>query len=283
MKNKKWTEVEIDLLKKIYPSEDYSYDEMLSYFPNRTIDSIRWKVKKIKLKSNRKNSKQANLKNSKTKQIYKINEKYFDEIDHADKAYWLGFILADGNISKKKNRLQIGLHPRDKDHLIKFKKCIGSNHRLFDEYKKTNNGTINSICCIYIKNLYLYNRIKKIGIEPCKTTHEKPLDCISEKFERDFWRGVVDGDGTVKTFLIKKRGKLINRFDLQLYGSKEICEGFKKFCLKHIDSKSSVHKKEKNLHRYSLTCNYAKKIAEVLYDGSNIYLDRKYNEYLKIR
>ena len=33
---------------------------------------------------------------------YKINHDIFEAIDSEEKAYWLGFIVADGNISKDK-------------------------------------------------------------------------------------------------------------------------------------------------------------------------------------
>ena len=62
---------------------------------------------------------------------YSVNESFFDIIDTEEKAYWLGFIMADGcictsNSSSPNNRLSIILNQKDKDHLIKFKKAIDS-------------------------------------------------------------------------------------------------------------------------------------------------------------
>ena len=45
---------------------------------------------------------------TKTKKvIYCCNEKYFEKIDSPEKAYWLGFIAADGNIYKREGHLSL--------------------------------------------------------------------------------------------------------------------------------------------------------------------------------
>ncbi|KKM89251.1 hypothetical protein LCGC14_1250550 [marine sediment metagenome] len=55
-----------------------------------------------------------------------LNGHYFQIIDTKEKAYWLGFLCADGYISKTRyGRLGIGLSVKDKIHLIKFCKAIG--------------------------------------------------------------------------------------------------------------------------------------------------------------
>ena len=41
----------------------------------------------------------------------RINENVFDVIDTEEKAYWLGFIFADGNISSTGNKLEMNLSP----------------------------------------------------------------------------------------------------------------------------------------------------------------------------
>ncbi|MBC8427393.1 MAG: hypothetical protein H8D97_00730 [Proteobacteria bacterium] len=51
------------------------------------------------------------------------NEEYFNNIDTKEKAYWLGFIYADGSVSQensKDKRLEIGLSSKDEKHLQKF-------------------------------------------------------------------------------------------------------------------------------------------------------------------
>ena len=57
---------------------------------------------------------------------YNYNEKYFEVIDNEHKAYWLGFLYADGYVEPiyrkdkiKAFRIEIGLCAEDKAHLEK--------------------------------------------------------------------------------------------------------------------------------------------------------------------
>src|SRR5688500_5811483 len=52
--------------------------------------------------------------NSETHRRYLINERFFDTINTEEKAYWLGFISADGTITR--NRILFNLQLRDKEH-----------------------------------------------------------------------------------------------------------------------------------------------------------------------
>jgi hypothetical protein len=54
----------------------------------------------------------------------RCNEHIFDCIDTEEKAYWLGFLYADGNISSNGHRLEIALSIKDLEHLSKFKNFL---------------------------------------------------------------------------------------------------------------------------------------------------------------
>ena len=59
---------------------------------------------------------------------------HFNVIDTKEKAYWLGFLCADGYISKTRiGRLGIKLSSKDIEHLIKFCKNIGLNQQSIRE------------------------------------------------------------------------------------------------------------------------------------------------------
>lgn len=62
--------------------------------------------------------------------LIKIDEHIFDSIDTEEKAYWLGFIFADGNVSKRDNTFEMTLSGKDIAHLEKFNKFVKHTRRL---------------------------------------------------------------------------------------------------------------------------------------------------------
>jgi DNA-binding transcriptional regulator WhiA len=56
---------------------------------------------------------------------YTIDETIFDDINTSEKAYWLGFIVADGYVSD--SVLSLALSNKDEEHLKKFLLFCGSN------------------------------------------------------------------------------------------------------------------------------------------------------------
>ena len=57
-----------------------------------------------------------------------IDINYFEKIDNYDKAYWLGFICADGSINKTNNKMT--LVSKDLENIEKFKKSVKSEHTI---------------------------------------------------------------------------------------------------------------------------------------------------------
>jgi len=81
------------------------------------------------------------LKN-KTKQ-YSFNECYFENINTEDKAYFLGFIIADGNIHSNNNSIK--MFQKETDILYEFKNYIQSSCNIFSsKLKNISSITISS-------------------------------------------------------------------------------------------------------------------------------------------
>ena len=136
-----------------------------------------------------------------------INEDYFENIDCEDKAYWLGFIMADGNIYKYKNsdkiQFSIKIKQTDHDHLVKFAKSIGFNKSKIKKGHALRNKTM-----CYFSEIRSYNKVfcenlMKHGIEERKSGKEILPETIPEEFIKDFIRGFIDGDGTISEKFIR--------------------------------------------------------------------------------
>lgn len=57
----------------------------------------------------------------------------FEIIDTEEKAYWLGFLYADGSVSSSEDKIELGLAEQDMHHIEKFRDFIGINNKIFIE------------------------------------------------------------------------------------------------------------------------------------------------------
>lgn len=192
---------------------------------------------------------------------YMVNKDYFETIDTEEKAYWLGFILGDGYISdgsKQRYILEITLAAKDKNHLLKFLKCLNSEFSLH----KTKRGMYRVTVCSKKMN----NDLKRAGIAPRKSLTAK-FPKVRKDLEIHVLRGLFDADGTI--CIHSKRIKRYPSWSLVgtrhcLNKSKEILGITNKICHDH-----SIWKIKKN------GLPSVKLIYEKLYKGATIWLDRK--------
>lgn len=123
------------------------------------------------------------------------NRNIFNKIDNEEKAYWLGFIVADGYLNINKHMLRIKLGNRDRSHLIKFIKFIGGNEEMLKSEIHSETGNENFYVSLYSKEVM--NDLLSLGIEQAKSGKEKVCN-IDKKYYRDFIRGLWDGDGFIR-------------------------------------------------------------------------------------
>lgn len=134
----------------------------------------------------------------------KINDTYFDNIDTPLKAYFLGFIYADGYVIYNEERFNyefgMELQSGDKYILDKLNCEIGGvniiSHSNPEDILINGKQIVHSghsdILRVYSKKL-VYSLIQK-GIETNKTL-KNTYPIINDKFFFDFLRGYIDGDG----------------------------------------------------------------------------------------
>lgn len=186
---------------------------------------------------------------------YTLNEKFFDIIDTEDKAYWLGVMLTDGNLSKK--LIKLSFNRSDEGHLKKFLKSISSSHPI--KYQETK-------AYVSIGNKHMRENLIYKGV----LANDRKVFKVPVDLERHYWRGAIDGSTT--EFEINSIG---------LLGSKETCESFRFFCQKNVNTQASIKYQENNIWSYKINGNLAYNLTKILYDKSSIYLERKYQKYLK--
>jgi hypothetical protein len=83
----------------------------------------------------------------------------------------------------------------------------------------------------------------------------------------DFWRGVIDGNGTI---FMHTRGYPV----LKLYGSHDLLAQFRMF-IKGIVYTEATVRPRKNIFNFSIEGTQALTIIRILYETTEVSLDRK--------
>lgn len=198
-----------------------------------------------------------------------LDDTVFNELT-PEALYWIGVLYADGHVHRSGwYGIELTLHSDDVELLWKFAKFLKSNK----EPQKVKNSNCYRFA---IGSEVIHKRLTGLGFGPDKSYTAKPHDLL--KHFRDFWRGVIDGDGSLQ-FPLKGYRRPI----LHLCGTEATCEGFKEFILENdIQSKASV-RQLKGDQAWVIQHEYvaAEHIATLLYKDATIYMERKYQKYLQ--
>lgn len=119
-----------------------------------------------------------------------VNTNYFSVQNH-NMAYIMGFLAADGNISKNGNRIQSQLSIKDKSQLEMIHNEIGG----CEVYEYSSNGYPS--CGWHCYSAQIKKDLATYGIIPNKTGTLRVPQNLKEEYWKDFIRGYFDGDGSI--------------------------------------------------------------------------------------
>jgi DNA-binding CsgD family transcriptional regulator len=184
-------------------------------------------------------------------------------------AYWAGFILADGCLScpiDRTPRIMMGLHKGDEDHLRTFAQWIGTERQPFDAHPVTF-GKQRNITRLQITSRQLMQRLNLLGITEGK---EGRAVVPSLAASRDFWRGLVDGDGSIRP----------DGTGVYLSGQIGILEGWARFCDEVCKDTGCVLIRIQAQHQGCFvgrvrSVPHSRKVLRHLYQGATVALARK--------
>lgn len=210
---------------------------------------------------------------SETKRKYPLDETYFEKIDTEEKAYFLGFLYADGYNFQARNMVELCLHNQDIDILIKFRKALKYVDKPFSE--KSNGKYIS----FFITSKKVSNDLATLGCVQAKTFKINFPDFIDDNLIRHFIRGYFDGDGCIHNSKARE-------VQLSVLGNIQFITALQNHFIKVLNiNKVKLGQRFKHSECYTLPhhgINLSKKILNYLYKDSTIYLDRKYKKYLSI-
>ena len=208
---------------------------------------------------------------------YTCNDSFFSVIDTEEKAYWLGALYADGNVSKKASKSgQIFLTSIDKEWLEKFMSDVNSSNKPRSE---THAKFKSIIWKAQITSSQMYNDLVNLGCVPVKS-HVIRMPDIHKSLIHHFIRGYFDGDGTVGIY------KNLRSHEWKILKS-GFCSGSREF-LQDINrilptkNKSITDRGGVSIIQFSLKDSIV--LHDYIYQSYTVFLQRKkdkFNTYLK--
>lgn len=191
---------------------------------------------------------------------YDVDHFFFDKIDTEEKAYWFGFLMADGYNNQKMSNVEIGLKDSEKEHLEMFLSHLKSNLPIKHRVIK-GSGTIRlTICSKRISD--------KLAEKGCIQNKSLVLEFpeVQPELMNHFIRGYFDGDGSVS--INKKKGM----YKFHLIGTESFLE--------QARIEMDMHQVKKYQKGQAFDLAYGgrlnlKKLYSYLYKDATVYLPRK--------
>jgi len=265
MNKKEWSQDELVFMRDNYKIKT---NQEIAVILDRTKKSIQIKAIKMGLKKPE-------------KRFY--DETAFEEINTEEKAYWLGFILADGCVNcdylSHNYELSIELKESDNNHLKKFIEFLKTDAEVNfrTRYSKSIDCTTKSAFVrIYSKKI-IEDLIDK-NVKPRKTFNEE-YPKIEDSFFIWFLRGFFDGDGSIYFYNARKCYQAnitcANKQFLEIIQAKLKMLSINCYIITYVNSyKTSMYQLQIKGKKNAIN------FFELLYKDSKIHLDRKHELYL---
>lgn len=184
-----------------------------------------------------------------------------------DAAYWCGFLFADGCVSQRPGRapeVSLMLSAVDREHVEKLRTFLGSSHAITESPARPAGAYLcKAACRLSVSSAQLASRLRGLG------RYEGEID-DQLKDSRDFWRGVVDGDGHL--------GVHGGHAEVGLAGSRRLLTAYAEFMTAakvRADGAPLTFWPHKGSFSVTSSWGTAERIASLLYADAGTALDRK--------
>lgn len=193
-----------------------------------------------------------------------INQDAFLNPLEEKSAYYYGLMLGDGSLLKN-DRLTITLKQQDEKLLFDLSQYVGFGLKVKPKIINNKNYSV-----FTFTSKTIADRFRALGFTERKSTKEVCPDIY--KYNVDFWRGLIDADGSIAS----------GRKNFRLVGSESICKSYAEFCSYLSNNSNAVNVyKDGRANAYRADCKRApgKIVLDALYENSTIHLERKYEQY----
>jgi hypothetical protein len=221
--------------------------------------------------------KEGIVRSNKENYAVRFNESFFETIDTEQKAYFLGFIAADGCIIRKRwssGILKIDIKETDKKILYALSDSLSLG---YDRIKEYQTGQC-KIVRVVVPSDKLTKDLAHYGIVPRKTFTFTFPEIIPDKLIRHFIRGYFDGDGCITVGPVVK---IVGTENFLLSIQNKIMRA----CRFNHKTKLQTRHPERHNNIRSLEIGGRKKVQQIyryFYDDATIFLERKKLRFMEL-
>ena len=207
------------------------------------------------------------------------DEDFFKKQSH-DMAWLVGFLAADGSISLHGNAITVQLSQKDEEVLFKIRTLLGIDNSI--TYYTTNTGF--DVATYRWSSKTHKADLAEYGVIPNKTFLLKPPYKLNPDYYLDYIRGYFDGDGSIN--LIKNgNGRGNGNLRWQVCSATiEVIEFILDTFEKNGIPKVSIQRRNgiHPLYIIAYSSSSTRKIYDILYNDSDMFLQRKKDHYEEI-
>lgn len=207
--------------------------------------------------------------NKRNRNWHTFNEYYFDSVDTPEKAYWLGFITADGCVSSVKHhyRVDIKLMESDAGHLEKLRSAVSAEGTVRFSPRR---GVAGPAAALWLSSRHFVESLAALGVGPRKSLTVKPWDGPAGLMPH-YWRGMFDGDGCISRSSVRKT------WLVSLCGSKACVDAFAEWGSGVCGSDARA-RFVSNIWYWNVSgVAMPQALIRELYRDAAVYLDRKHD------
>lgn len=201
------------------------------------------------------------------------NHKYFGEPLDEDRAYWIGFLLADGGITEKKygqtDRVTVRLAKVDLPHLEKLASALESEHKITTLSEE---GSVQ----FSVSSSEIVDDLSRYKVIPRKSACHCFSDQIPDSLLRHYFRGYFDGNGGISQHSRSK-------WAINCAAGDHFLIAFRDWIASHLGGHPATISFRDGIHRMAWSGTHrCREILDLMYADATVFLDRKMEKYNQI-
>ena len=204
---------------------------------------------------------------------YTCDHSYFSAIDTQEKAYWLGFVAADGYVHQRLCLLKLTLASHDASHVQRFAAALQSTYPLHQRRQ----GSRYSVAAVGVRSATLVAALATWGITQRKSATVPWPAVLRSDLLRHYLRGYVDGNGG---FYVYPTGKPTPSFSFSVGSNRSFLQDAQCYLMQHCDLNRTKFDGRRRGASWFALLRYkgrlqVSRIFHLLYDGATVWLPRK--------